>query len=431
MAPGRAGGQDISQQGRFTIRQEKPPVNSIPGDLGDTIKGRFFLGMMNNALWHARTLRFTCSQYNETYRDGNINKRDKGYSVWLKKNNLARVELRDLRFPDDGTNLIYDGKNLWSWFIGKNLSVVLDRNTVLGEIKNVYMTRDISAGSSLSHDMVSYGTSVSMPVLYLNKFFGYSPAIEAEGMLAGYQGIDSVEGMKMHHIKVVMMGGQRIADYWLAASDYLPRKMEEKLSMNASNYYFKRELWSKVAINEALPDSLFAWEPPENWREYTLPDEEILMDSIVKKRENLYDTFTGLTLIDGGTFNLRNYKGQMVLIVFWRLGCPPCRKEMPVLQHIFEKYKAHGIMVVGFNHVDNEGLVREYLEKNGISYPNILDPSPHAKKIYDSFRTNIVPLNCLIDLEGNLFDAWYGFDPKENEPEKVLQMATAIFPVPE
>jgi len=139
------------------------------------------------------------------------------------------------------------------------------------------------------------------------------------------------------------------------------------------------------------------------------------------KKKNLYGTFTNLTLLGGGTFNLRDYSGKLVLLVFWRLGCPPCRKEMPWLQQIFEKYKEKGFTVVGFNHVDNETLVRQFLDKNGISYPNILDSSILAKKIYEDFKTNTVPLNCLIDRNGNLVDLWYGFDANENALAKKLE----------
>jgi peroxiredoxin len=96
---------------------------------------------------------------------------------------------------------------------------------------------------------------------------------------------------------------------------------------------------------------------------------------------------------------------------------------MPGLQRIFEKYKDKGFTIVGFNHVDNEALVKKYLKNKGISFPNILDPSAKAKKIYEEFKTNVVPLNCLIDRKGFLITLWYGYDPNDDKPEKVLKEA--------
>jgi peroxiredoxin len=94
---------------------------------------------------------------------------------------------------------------------------------------------------------------------------------------------------------------------------------------------------------------------------------------------------------------------------------------MPDLQQVSDKYKDKGLTIVGFNHVDNDALVKKFLEKKGIRFPNILDPSVRAKKIYDDFKTNIVPLNCLIDREGFLVKVWYGYEAKDDKLEQVLK----------
>jgi thiol-disulfide isomerase/thioredoxin len=36
--------------------------------------------------------------------------------------------------------------------------------------------------------------------------------------------------------------------------------------------------------------------------------------------------------MQGQQVNLQNFKGKPVVINFWASWCPPCRKEMPVLQ---------------------------------------------------------------------------------------------------
>ena len=416
-------GQYVTKSGFFTVTMDKGKPVVVSQEPGDTVAGRNYFNMMNKALLHAKSLRFECYQVMESGADGEEWKRDGKYSIWMKKGNLARVEMRDIFYPDDGSDLIYDGKNLWAYFVGKNATVCLDKNTILGEVKDVYMTKDISGGASLSHDIANFGSCVSMPVLYLSKFFGYGSALEDGNMTVGYLGEDTLNGEKMHHIKVILLGGQRIADYWISPVDNLPRRMEEKLVMNASNSSLRRELWSHVAVNEDLPDSLFTWNPPENWKKYTHPTHEVMEDSLNKMKQNLCNTFTDLALLDGGTFNLRDYKGQFVLLVFWRLGCPPCLKEMPDLQQVSDKYKDKGLTIIGFNHVDNDALVKKFFEKKGIRFPNILDPSVRAKKIYDDFKTNIVPLNCLIDREGFLINVWYGYDPKDDKLEKVLKEA--------
>lgn len=416
-----SGGQNVTQSGVFTVRMDKgQPLFSSVGP-GDTVKGGIYFNLMNNALSDAKTLRFDCSQVLESNQQGNNWKHEMRYAVWLKKGNRARVEIRDVLFPGDGSTIIYDGKKLWAYYVGENLTVALDKNTLLGKVKNIYMTKDISQGSSLSHDIMNYGASVSMPVVYLSKFYGYHSALEDEEMTISYVGDDTVNGVMTHHIKVAMLGGQRISEYWISTTDYLPRKMNEILVMNASYNSNRTERWSGVTLNEDLPDSLFSWKPPHDWTEYSRPIQKSIENSQMDMKKNLVQTFTNLALLGGGTFNLSDYKGKMILLVFWRLGCPPCRKEMPWLQQIFEKYKEKGFTVVGFNHVDNETLVKQFFDKSGISYPNILDTSSLARKIYDDFNTNTVPLNFLIDRKGNLVGQWYGFNTNENEVVRLLE----------
>ncbi len=405
--------QNVTQSGFYTVKMDKnKPLFTSKGD-GDTVRGRLFFNQMNSALLEAKTLRLNCYQVQESNMDGKEWNHEIKYTVWLKKGNMARVEIRDVAFPDDGSNIIYNGKRMWAWFVGENATVALDKNTILGKVKNRYMTKDISRGASLSHDIMNYGASVSMPVIYLSRFFGFHSTLEDEEMIVSYMGEDPVNGTMTHHIKVAMLGGQRIAEYWIATADNLPRKMEETLVMNVSASSRRTERWNNVSLNIEMPDSLFSWKPPDNWIEYSHPSENAMVDSLKELKKNLYGTFSNLAMPGGGTFNLSDYSGKVVLLVFWRLGCPPCRKEMPWLQQVFEKYKEKGFAVVGFNHVDNENLVKQYLDKNGIRYPNILDSSDAAKKIYDDFKTNIVPLNCLIDREGNMVDLWYGFDADE------------------
>ena len=417
----RSYGQNSTQSGFFTVTKDNNKAIFTSNGTGDTIKGRVYFKLMNKALVDAKTLRFSCYQVQESNLDGKNWHHEIKYGVWLKKGNRARVEIRDIKFPDDGSNIIYDGKSLWAYYVGTNSTVALDENTSLGKVKNIYMTKDISQGSSLSHDLMDYGSSVSMPVLYLSKFFGYQSSLEDGEMIVNYIGQDTVSGIMTHHIKVVMLGGQRIADYWISITDNLPRKMEEILVMNASASSRRTERWSNVSLNEDLSDSLFCWKPPDSWIKYSHPTPKAMEDSQKSMKKNLYGTFANLELLGGGTFNLSDYGGKTVLLVFWRLGCPPCRKEMPWLQKIYEKYKEKGFTVVGFNHVDNEALVKQYLDKNGISYPNILDSSDRAKKIYTDFKTNTVPLSCLIDRKGNLIDLWYGFDADEEAFGKKLE----------
>ena len=51
--------------------------------------------------------------------------------------------------------------------------------------------------------------------------------------------------------------------------------------------------------------------------------------------------------IHGKPLALSDYKGKVVLLDFWATWCPPCRKEIPGLIELYNKYRSHGFTVIG------------------------------------------------------------------------------------
>ena len=69
--------------------------------------------------------------------------------------------------------------------------------------------------------------------------------------------------------------------------------------------------------------------------------------------------------------------------------------------------------MLGIDIDDEKDLVSQVLEQNRITFPNILDTSPAAEeamKQYETLERSEVPLTYLIDREGKIMDAWYGYD---------------------
>jgi hypothetical protein len=53
-------------------------------------------------------------------------------------------------------------------------------------------------------------------------------------------------------------------------------------------------------------------------------------------REHINFTLTDVT---GKTWTLRDLKGKVVLVNFWATWCPPCRKEMPDLDSLYNEFR--------------------------------------------------------------------------------------------
>lgn len=75
--------------------------------------------------------------------------------------------------------------------------------------------------------------------------------------------------------------------------------------------------------------------------------------------------------LDGRSFFLSNYRGQVFVINVWASWCGPCRLEIPELEKVYEKYSARGVKFVGLtveNPETDAKQVRAYLAQVKVTY---------------------------------------------------------------
>ena len=60
------------------------------------------------------------------------------------------------------------------------------------------------------------------------------------------------------------------------------------------------------------------------------------------------------------------------LVVFWETWCPHCRREVPKLQAVYDKFKTKGLQVVGVTKITKsatEDGVASFITDNQVGYP--------------------------------------------------------------
>jgi thiol-disulfide isomerase/thioredoxin len=70
----------------------------------------------------------------------------------------------------------------------------------------------------------------------------------------------------------------------------------------------------------------------------------------------------------GGELALADFRGRPLLINFWATWCPPCVRELPLLDRFAGAQPAGGWQVVGLA-VDGPTPVREFLQRSPLGFP--------------------------------------------------------------
>ncbi len=107
-----------------------------------------------------------------------------------------------------------------------------------------------------------------------------------------------------------------------------------------------------------------------------------------------------LPLRGGSTpLGLEKLRGQVVMVNFWASWCEPCRKEFPLLDQIYKKYKPVGFTLVGVNVEPEAKDAESFIAKTPVSFPILFDKDSAVSKLY---HVSGMPTTVLIDRKGVL-----------------------------
>jgi peroxiredoxin len=106
------------------------------------------------------------------------------------------------------------------------------------------------------------------------------------------------------------------------------------------------------------------------------------------------------TLVDlsGKSWTLKELKGKVVMLNFWATWCPPCRKEMPDLEALYKQFSPQGLVTLGISD-DDPDKVRAFIQKQGTTYPVLLDPGSKVNKL---LHIEGIPKTFVYDREGKI-----------------------------
>lgn len=124
--------------------------------------------------------------------------------------------------------------------------------------------------------------------------------------------------------------------------------------------------------------------------------------------------------MDEEKVSLKEFRGKVVLINFWATWCPPCRREMPSMERLYQKINGDNFTVLAINQMEAEDLVFAFTGQLEIdlTFTILFDKD---SSVSQAFNVKGLPTSYLIDKKGNIrYRAIGGREFDHPEVEKLI-----------
>jgi peroxiredoxin len=105
--------------------------------------------------------------------------------------------------------------------------------------------------------------------------------------------------------------------------------------------------------------------------------------------------------MDGEQHSLSDYRGQVIMLNFWATWCPPCRREIPSMESIFQDLGEQGFVVLAVNEFEEPDHVFAYMGQLSVipNFPILFDTDSKVAQLYG---VKGLPTTLLIDKQGQI-----------------------------
>lgn len=128
------------------------------------------------------------------------------------------------------------------------------------------------------------------------------------------------------------------------------------------------------------------------------------------------DPVPDFQLVDlaGNRVALSDFQGKGVVLNFWATWCPPCRREMPLLEEAWNEYRGQGVVIIGIDLGEPPETVKRYVDSVGVTYPIWTDAPDGAEDLDDTnellgrFGSVGLPTTIFINADGVVEETYIG-----------------------
>jgi len=121
--------------------------------------------------------------------------------------------------------------------------------------------------------------------------------------------------------------------------------------------------------------------------------------------------------------DLNQYKGRVILLDFWGVWCPPCRKMLPKLVKLNSEYKSKGVSIIGVHVVSGfrgNAFTKKFSKNYKLNYPIWTS----TREIEQKYHIKSYPTMVIIDKKGQIREVIVGTQ-SERKVRKIFDILLA------
>jgi thiol-disulfide isomerase/thioredoxin len=126
---------------------------------------------------------------------------------------------------------------------------------------------------------------------------------------------------------------------------------------------------------------------------------------------------------NGKIHHLADYRGKPLVLNFWATWCEPCRREIPLLETLYQE-RGGSVQIVGVA-VDFQADVLKYARARGITYPLLMGEKDGLAAVNALGMDTAFPFTVFADARGNIIAVKRG-ELHADEARLILSQITAV-----
>ena len=124
----------------------------------------------------------------------------------------------------------------------------------------------------------------------------------------------------------------------------------------------------------------------------------------------------------GDMYRLSNFRGKVVLLDIWFLGCAPCKTEMSYLKKLENELHSDNLQCItlSLDRKQDREKWKDYITEHRLTGLQLNEPNGFKASVANDYMLRGVPRYIVIDKEGKIYDA-FARRPSDPKLKKMLE----------